>query len=215
MKNLFNTISQGRKNAYSSYLACRWILSRGRNLLFLIKAKGHLASFIVICWKPCYCNTTSWGRKHGYSSYLTYRCIIWRERMLLVLVEAKDYQRSNFENLVNMIFPDRKHRYSSYLACRCIIWRGKMLLLCGSHWPSEVTRYSMLGSSKNLKMALFTLIQKCCCCWCWFCVLWEVLSSRVLAREFWVLAGKWPVYFESVRCIYGLWKVHTERSASI
>ncbi|KAJ8023608.1 hypothetical protein HOLleu_36094 [Holothuria leucospilota] len=51
-KWLVNTISQDSNGRHFSYLVYRFIMLRGRTLLFLVKVKGHLRSLEVKLRKP-------------------------------------------------------------------------------------------------------------------------------------------------------------------
>ncbi|KAJ8041989.1 hypothetical protein HOLleu_12945 [Holothuria leucospilota] len=52
-KNLVIAISRDRNDRYFSYLICRFVMLRGRTLLFLAEVKGHSRSPEVDVQKPC------------------------------------------------------------------------------------------------------------------------------------------------------------------
>ena len=51
-KKLVITISQVRNDRHFSYLVYRFVMMRGRSLLFLVEVKGHLRSLEVKLRKP-------------------------------------------------------------------------------------------------------------------------------------------------------------------
>ena len=88
-KRLVNTISRDSNDRHISYLVYRYIMLRGRSLLFLVKVKGHLrspAEKLVIA--------ISRDRSDGNFSYLVYRFVMLRGRTLKFLAKVKGHLRS-------------------------------------------------------------------------------------------------------------------------
>ena len=76
-----------------SYLEYRFVISRGRRLLFLVEVRGHLRSPEVKLRKPHkqLVNTISQGSNDRHFSYLVYRFFMLRGSTLLFLVEVKGH----------------------------------------------------------------------------------------------------------------------------
>ena len=95
-KLLVNTISQDSNDRHFSYLAYRFVMLRGRTLLFLVEVRGHLRSPAVKLRKPrkWLVIAISQDRNDRHFSYLVYRFVMLRGRTLLFLVEVKGHFRS-------------------------------------------------------------------------------------------------------------------------
>ena len=95
-KRLVNTISQYSNDRHFSYLAYRFVMLRGRTLLFFAEDQGHLRSQMVKLRKcrKLLVNTISQDSNDRHFSYLVYRFVMLKGRTLLFLVEVKGHLRS-------------------------------------------------------------------------------------------------------------------------
>ena len=106
-ENLVNTISWDRDDRHFSYLGYRFVMSRGRTLLFLVEVRGHLRSPEVKLWKPhkWLVNPMSQDSDDRHFSNFAYRLFVLRGISLLFLVQVImvicSHQWLNRENRVN------------------------------------------------------------------------------------------------------------------
>ncbi|KAJ8021495.1 hypothetical protein HOLleu_38726 [Holothuria leucospilota] len=101
-ENLEIGICQDRNGGY------RFVMLRGRTLLFLVEVKGHLRSPEVELQKPCkwLVITISQDSNESHFSYLVCKFAMLRGKTLSFLVEVKviwGYQRS--KNKISQEFP--------------------------------------------------------------------------------------------------------------
>ena len=155
-KNLVNAISSGTDDRHFSYLVYRFVMSRGRTLLFLVEVRGHLRSPEIKLRKPHkrLVNTISQDSSVGHFSYLVYRFVTLRGRTLLFLVEVRGHLRSQevklrkpHKRLVNTLSQDSSDRHFSYLG---YVERKNPVVCGGGQRSFEVTSGK---TAKTRKMA--------------------------------------------------------------
>ena len=91
-----NTLFQDGNDPHS-YVVCRFIILRGRTLLFLVEVRGHLRSSELKLRKhrKWLVIAISQDRNDRHCSYLEYRFVMLRGRTLSFLVEVKGHLRSS------------------------------------------------------------------------------------------------------------------------